>query len=152
LASRWAGPPSEGALAGSACGWLATSIVVALLMAESQSRRCFQTIERSLTAGLTVAGATCGAHRPRSSGARLTQPMSDPRYGLLPAASIGRSRSTDGTVTRSRSLWDTVLKFEMPLPEERTVRGQIAGPDADEALALGSGCPSARQCHSRSRT
>lgn len=97
-------------------------------------------LERSLTVDLESQLARLVALiDPDSTAPRLAQPMSDPRYET-PAGGIywQVSDPADGTVTRSRSLWDTVLKFETPLPEDGTVRvAKIAGPDADEALALG---------------
>ena len=54
---------------------------------------------------------------------RLTQPMSDPRYETPAGGIYWQIRDpADGTVTRSRSLWDTVLQFDTPLPEDGTIR------------------------------
>lgn len=119
----------------------ATSIAVALLIAGIAITSMFSNhLERSLTVGLeSQLSRLVALIDPDPATPRLTQPMSDPRYET-PAGGIywQISDPTDGTVTRSRSLWDTVLKFEMPLPEDSTVRvAKIAGPDADEALALG---------------
>ena len=119
----------------------AASIAVALLIAGIAISSMFSNhIERSRTVGLESQLARLVALiDPDLASPHLTQSMSDPRYET-PAGGIywQISDPTDGTVTRSRSLWDTVLKFEMPLPEDGTVRvAKIAGPDSEEALALG---------------
>ncbi|MHB1111487.1 MAG: sensor histidine kinase, partial [Devosia sp.] len=93
----------------------ATSIAVALLIAGTAITSMFSNhIERSLTVDLESQLARLVALiDPDPTAPRLTQPMSDPRYET-PAGGIywQVNDPADGTVTRSRSLWDTVLKFE----------------------------------------
>ncbi len=119
----------------------ATSIAVALLVAGLAIASIFSRhVERSLTVDLESQLARLVALiDPDPPAPRLSQPMSDPRYETPAGGIYWQIRDpADGTVTRSRSLWDTVLQFDTSLPEDSTIlAATIAGPDADEALALG---------------
>ena len=117
------------------------SITLALLVAGLAIESMFAShLERSLAAGLEAQlGRIVALVDPNPDVPRLTEPMPDPRYET-PAGGIywQVSSTSDGNVTRSRSLWDTVLAFDTALPENGTIAmAKIAGPDAGEALALG---------------
>ena len=119
----------------------AISITVALLVAGLAIESMFSShIERSLARSLEAHLARIVALiDPNQDAPQLTQPMPDPRYET-PAGGIywQVSSPADGNVTRSRSVWDTVLKFDTPLPEDGSIKvAKIGGPDAEETLALG---------------
>lgn len=119
----------------------ATSIAVALLVAGLAIASMFSRhVERSLEVDIESQLARLVALiDPNPPAPRLTQPMSDPRYETPAGGIYWQIRDpADGTVTRSRSLWDTVLQFDTPLPEDGAIQAaRVAGPDADEALSLG---------------